>query len=179
MRIGIAGAGGIGSNVALNLVRSGITAFKIIDFDRVESSNLDRQFYFADQVGKLKVEMMRYNLERINPDIKIEIGTERITPENIDQLFIDCDTIVEGLDKQADKKMVLEHFGQSKRLVVSANGIAGSDIGNIQVKKIGNIHIIGDFTTDCCHAALHAHKVVTVAARMTAVLLTSGTDNEK
>ncbi len=173
MRIGIAGAGGIGSNVAVNLVRSGITVFKIIDFDRVESSNLDRQFYFADQVGKLKVEMLRHNLERISPDIEIETGTERITPANIDQLFINCDTIVEGLDKQADKKMVLEHFGQSKRLVVSASGIAGSDISTIRGKKIGNTHIIGDFTTDCCHAALHAHKVITVAASMTAVLLSS------
>ncbi len=173
MKIGIAGAGGIGSNVAMNLVRSGITAFKIIDFDRVESSNLNRQFYFADQVGKLKVDMLRYNLERIDPDIEIEISTERITPANIDQLFINCDTIVEGLDKQADKKMVLEHFGQSKQLVVAASGIAGSDIATIQVKKIGNTHVIGDFTTDCCHVALYAHKVITVAASMTAILLSS------
>ncbi|WP_319547737.1 sulfur carrier protein ThiS adenylyltransferase ThiF [Desulfogranum marinum] len=173
MKIGIAGAGGIGSNVAVNLVRSGITALKIIDFDRVESSNLDRQFYFADQVGKMKVDMLRYNLMRINPDVEIEISTERITPSNIDQLFIHCDTIVEGLDKKTDKKLVLEHFGQSKRLVISASGIAGSDIATIQVKKIGNTHVVGDFITDCCHATLYAHKVITVAAGMTAVLLSS------
>ena len=173
MRIGIAGAGGIGSNVAVNLVRSGITAFKIIDFDRIESSNLDRQFYFADQVGKLKVDMLRHNLKRINPDVVIETAVERITPTNIDQLFIHCDTIVEGLDKQADKKLVIEHCGQSKRLVVSASGIAGSDIATIQTKKIGNTHVIGDFNTDCCDAPLYAHKVITVAARMTAVLLSS------
>lgn len=54
MKIGIAGAGGIGSNVAANLVRSGVTSLKIVDFDRVESSNLNRQFYFSDQIGCLK-----------------------------------------------------------------------------------------------------------------------------
>lgn len=173
MKIGIAGAGGIGSNVAVNLIRSGITTLKIIDFDRVESSNLNRQFYFADQVGQLKVEMLRHNLERINPAIEVEIARKRITPENIDRLFIDCDTIVEGLDNQADKKMLLEHFGQSKRLVVSASGIAGSDLATVQIKKIGNTRVVGDFTTDCRHAPLHAHKVVAIACQMTTFLLSS------
>ncbi len=45
MRIGIAGAGGLGSNVAVNLVRTGITSIKIVDFDEIEESNLNRQFY--------------------------------------------------------------------------------------------------------------------------------------
>ena len=62
MKIGIAGVGGIGSNVALNLVRSGVMQLKLIDFDRVEPGNLNRQFYFADQIGLFKVEALKINL---------------------------------------------------------------------------------------------------------------------
>ena len=66
MRIGIAGAGGIGSNVAMLLVRAGFTKFTIVDFDYLEQSNLNRQFYFEDQLGKSKVESLKINLERIS-----------------------------------------------------------------------------------------------------------------
>lgn len=178
MKIGIAGAGGIGSNVAANLVRSGITRLRVIDDDRVEPSNLNRQFYFLDQVGHFKVEMLQRNLERINPEVRVESLIERITPENIDRLFTGCDTIVEGLDRQADKKMLLESFGLSKQLVVSASGIAGADLTPITCKQIGNTHIVGDFITDCSHAELCAHKVIAVAARMTAILLASGAPDD-
>ena len=65
MRIGIAGAGGLGSNVAVNLVRTGVKKLKIVDFDVVDESNLNRQFYFMDQVGRPKVEALRENLLRI------------------------------------------------------------------------------------------------------------------
>ena len=72
MKIGIAGAGGLGSNVALNLVRSGIDAFRIVDFDCVEASNLNRQFYFRDQIGRPKVEALRENLQRIRPEVEVD-----------------------------------------------------------------------------------------------------------
>ncbi len=72
MKIGIAGAGGIGSNVAVNLVRSSASALKIVDFDRVELSNLNRQFYFHDQIGRFKVEALAENLRRIRPECHLE-----------------------------------------------------------------------------------------------------------
>lgn len=171
MNIGIAGVGGIGSNVAVNLVRSGIKELTVVDFDRVEPSNLNRQFYFADQVGQKKVDMLSVNLRRIAPDLKIHCHDLRLTPDNIGPLFHNCDTIVEGLDKGEDKKMVLEQFGTSK-FIVSACGIGGSDITPIETRRLGTSHIVGDFVTECSQHRLYAHKVIAVAARMTQLLLT-------
>ncbi|ADW18075.1 UBA/THIF-type NAD/FAD binding protein [Desulfobulbus propionicus DSM 2032] len=170
MNIGIAGVGGIGSNVAVNLVRSGVEALTIVDFDRVEPSNLNRQFYFADQIGRYKVDALRENLQRIRPELRVETTVERIDAANCLTLFADCDLIVEGFDRQADKKMLLEAFG-TERIVVSACGIAGSDLGSIRIRRIGNCHIVGDFTTDCSEAPLFAHKVLTVANHMSAIIL--------
>lgn len=170
MKIGIAGVGGIGSNVALNLVRSGIDLLRIVDFDRVESSNLNRQFYFFDQIGQLKVDALSVNLTRINPQLKIESVAERINPTNCHQLFADCDLIVEGFDRQADKKMLFETFADS-RIVVSASGIAGCDLATINTRRLGNGYIVGDFTTDCAQAPLYSHKVSTVANHMCEFIL--------
>ncbi len=82
MNIGIAGVGGIGSNVAIILVRSGIDTLTLVDFDRVEAANLNRQFYFADQVGRLKVAMLAENLRRIRPGIAIETVVARLDAGN-------------------------------------------------------------------------------------------------
>lgn len=174
MKIGIAGVGGIGSNVAVNLVRSGIRKLTLVDFDRVELSNLNRQFYFTDQIGHKKVDMLTVNLQRIAPELQIQSHHLRLTPDNIGQLFQNCDTIVEGLDQSEDKKMVLEQFGASK-FVVSACGIGGSKIDQIATRSLGTSHIVGDFVTDCSQHQLYAHKVIAVAARMTELLLTHRT----
>jgi sulfur carrier protein ThiS adenylyltransferase len=170
MKIGIAGVGGIGSNVAVNLVRSGIDWLRIVDFDRVEISNLNRQFYFHDQIGRLKVEALTENLTRIRPDLRIDARAVRIDAANCRALFADCDLIVEGFDRQADKKMLLETFG-TERIVVSACGIAGADLGEIRSRRLGGCRIVGDFATDCADAPLFAHKVSTVANHMSAVIL--------
>jgi len=170
MKIGIAGVGGIGSNVALNLVRSGITRLKFIDFDRIEPSNLNRQFYFADQVGMFKVEALMINLSRINPEVRLEALVQRIDADNCKSLFADCDLIVEGFDRQGDKKMLFETFAESK-IVVSASGIAGSELDTIRTRQIGKACIAGDFTTDCDQAPLYSHKVTTVANYMSQFIL--------
>lgn len=171
MKIGIAGVGGIGSNVAVNLVRSGVTCLKLTDCDRVELSNLNRQFYFADQVGKNKVDMLRQNLTRIVPNLQLETSCCQVTIENIRDLFEDCSIIVEGFDRIAEKKMLLEKFSSSDKLIVSANGIAGERLDRVRSKKIGNCFIVGDFSTDCKNAPLYAHKIMAVTAVMTALIL--------
>jgi sulfur carrier protein ThiS adenylyltransferase len=173
MKIGIAGVGGIGSNVAVNLVRSGVDCLKIVDFDRVEASNLNRQFYFHDQIGRLKVEALSENLRRIRPDLHIEALAVRVEDANCRQIFAGCDLIVEGFDRQADKKMLVEQFG-GDRIVIAACGIAGSDLDRIRVRSMGNCRIVGDFATDCAEAPLFAHKVATVANHMSKLILQQG-----
>ena len=68
-KIGVAGLGGLGSNVLSHLVRAGIRRFVAADFDVVSASNLNRQFFFADQVGRKKTEALAENLRRIAPDL--------------------------------------------------------------------------------------------------------------
>jgi sulfur carrier protein ThiS adenylyltransferase len=173
MRIGIAGVGGIGSNVAVYLARSGLTDLRIIDFDRVETTNLNRQYYFADQLGRYKVEALRENLRRIRAEVKVEALVQRIDRGNCQALFADCPVVVEGFDGAADKKMLVEMLG-GDRLVVAACGIAGSDLTGLRVQRVGNCFIAGDFVTDCTKAPLFAHKVAAVAAQMTSLILQLG-----
>ena len=174
MKIGIAGAGGIGSNVAMMLARSGVHALRIVDFDRVEAANLNRQFYFSDQIGELKVAMLAENLRRIRPGIAIETVPARLDAGNCAEIFADCQLVVEGLDLAWEKKMLLEILAAGSRKIVSACGIAGTDLSGIRVRQVGNCHIVGDFCSDYARQPLHAHKVLTVACRMTEIILHPG-----
>ena len=96
VKVGIAGAGGLGSNCAFNLVRSGFYKFKIVDFDVVEPSNLNRQFFFLDQLGMPKVLALEENLRRINPEVRIEAIQQKVQKDNA-RAFDDCDVVVEPL----------------------------------------------------------------------------------
>ncbi|MBT8340840.1 MAG: thiamine biosynthesis protein ThiF, partial [Desulfatitalea sp.] len=108
MKIGIAGAGGIGSNVAVHLIRSGLRRFKLVDDDRVETGNLNRQYYFHDQVGRVKVDALAENLLRIAPGAQIESVRLRLDQNNMARLFADCDVVVEGFDGRPQKKLLIE-----------------------------------------------------------------------
>ena len=171
IKTGIAGIGGIGSNVAQILVRSGLGYLKIIDFDNVEQSNLNRQFYFADQVGYLKTDMLKENLKKINPKIIIKKRNIKINRNNIESIFSDCDLIVEGLDKKEDKKMLFENFVKLNKPVVSASGIAGDNIKSISTRKMGNNYITGDFISDDDVVELFPAKVIMVASIMSSIVL--------
>lgn len=124
-QVGIAGVGGLGSNTAVHLVRSGFMRLTLVDFDCVEPSNLNRQFYFADQLGRLKVEALAENLLRINPDLELSLSAERLTTENIGEILGDCAIWVEAFDKAEAKKMIVESALRLEKPIVSASGLAG------------------------------------------------------
>ncbi len=170
-KIGIAGVGGIGSRVAELLVRSGEQRLKLIDFDRVERSNLNRQFYFDHQTGGLKTEMLKKNLQQIRPHVEIETETRKINKDNICALFSDCTIIVEGFDRKENKKMLVEAFARTDKRVVSASGIAGFSLDAIGHRRIGNCTIVGDFSTDEAENQLFPPKVLVVAAMMAGIVL--------
>ncbi len=148
--IGIAGAGGLGSNVALNLTRSGFKNFTIVDFDKIEYSNLNRQFYFYKQTGKAKVFALKENLLIINPNLNIKVYQEKINEQNINFFFKDCDVIIEALDKAKYKKMLVENYINSKKLIVAASGIGGcGESDAVKIHKIRqNLYIVGDLKTE-------------------------------
>jgi sulfur carrier protein ThiS adenylyltransferase len=172
MRIGIAGAGGIGSNVAVQLIRAGLKCFlKIVDFDCIEISNLNRQFYFADQVGQPKAPTLVENLKRIDPSADLQALVLRLTARNMAQTFDAMDIVVEGFDGAADKKILLETFAGTSKTVVAASGVAGLDLDGITVRTLGNCHIVGDFSTEAGTDNLYAPKVILVASVMSQIIL--------
>jgi sulfur carrier protein ThiS adenylyltransferase len=174
MKIGIAGCGGIGSNVAVNLVRSGVKQIKLVDFDLVDASNLNRQFYFKDQIGRPKVEMLAINLKRIDPNLTTETLMLKLDAANIAPTFADCHLVVEGFDGQVQKKLLLEALADTDKIVVSASGIAGHCMKDISIRQMGNCAVVGDFKTDCRHAGLYAPKVTAIAAMMADIVLEKG-----
>ena len=118
--VGIAGAGGLGSNAAAHLVRSGIRRLVVADFDHVTPSNLNRQFYFIDQVGMKKVTALEANLKRINPELEMRTLAIRLDAGNVGQVFERCHIIVEALDRAQEKKMMADAFMADPRLLVCA-----------------------------------------------------------
>ncbi len=178
MKVGIAGVGGIGSNVAVHLFRAGCTSLKLVDFDRVELSNLNRQFYFVDQIGGYKVDMLRENLLAIVPNAAIDTTRLRLTSENMLETFSDCQLLVEGFDDQQSKKMLVETFAESGMPVISASGIAGREMAAIRVHRLGNCTIVGDFQTDFQTESLYGPKISVIAAMMADLVLKMGGYND-
>lgn len=148
--IGIAGAGGLGSNCAVNLVRSGFINFVIVDFDVIEFSNLNRQFYFYDQIGRPKVEALKANLLSINPNLQLKMLQQRIEETNVAAIFEKCHIIVEAFDQSKYKKMIVEQYMQSDKFVISASGIAGwANSDELTTHKIKeNVYIVGDLSSE-------------------------------
>src|SRR5512133_738318 len=145
-KIGIAGAGGLGSNSALGLIRWGFDTFIIADFDIVSLSNLNRQQYLASDIDKPKVECLRRNLLAINPDVTCEIYRERVTVSNAHDIFGSCDCIIEAFDNAESKAMIVNEFLTEDKLVVSASGLGGyGQSDRIVTRKIhNNFYLIGD-----------------------------------
>jgi sulfur carrier protein ThiS adenylyltransferase len=171
--IGIAGAGGLGSNCASFLVRSGFTRFIIADHDCVEPSNLNRQFYYIDQVGHPKVTALRHNLQRINPDVSVTAVQKRCTADVCAEIFSGCDIIVEAFDTPSAKAMLIDVFGGSERLLVCASGIAGyGNSERIRTRKIAsNVYCIGDLHTAVGIEQKPLAPCVTIAAAKQADLV--------
>lgn len=144
---GIAGAGGLGSNCAVALARSGIGKLIIADFDTVIESNLNRQYYFYNQIGQIKVFALKNNLEHINPNVKIEIHNVKIDEDNLTHIFANCDIIVEAFDKADEKQMLIETVLTEfpDKPVISGLGMAGfGETNSLHSRKIDNLYICGD-----------------------------------
>ncbi|EMS81497.1 sulfur carrier protein ThiS adenylyltransferase ThiF [Desulfotignum phosphitoxidans] len=171
MKVGIAGVGGIGSNVARHLAQTGVKTLVIADFDCVEVSNLNRQFYRTDQASLKKTDCLKDNLLAINPDMEIETVDMKIGPGDAAHIFRDCDVVVEGFDQKQLKKMLIEEMSDTGKMMVSASGIAGWDLTSVTTKKIGSCQVVGDFVSDQGDHALFPPKIALVAAHMASIVL--------
>lgn len=151
-RVGVAGLGGLGSSVAIALARVGVGELVLADFDVVEPSNLNRQQYFIDQIGKAKVDAMEENLRRVNPYVKISSHKAVLDDKNIPEFFCNVDVLVEAFDKAESKAVLLNTMakGCPEVPVVAASGVAGHGPSNsIHTARFGdNYYIVGDQETE-------------------------------
>ena len=150
-KVGIAGAGGLGSNCAVALARVGVGNLIIADFDEIEKSNLNRQYYFKNQIGKQKVIALKENILKIDPDINVEIHNIKLNIKLIVEIFKDCDIIVEAFDLAEMKQMLIETVLSEfpDKLLVVGIGMAGwGNSNSIKVRNDGNLYICGDEKTE-------------------------------
>jgi len=132
----------------------------------VAPSNLNRQFYFADQVGMKKIEALEANLQRIDPDVELETVDLRLTADNAGRIFNACAIVVEALDQAEDKKMMAECFLAGPCVLVSASGIGGwGDSDRIRTRKIGTrCVLVGDESSEISAAMPPTAAIVGIAA---------------
>ena len=150
-KVAIAGLGGLGSNIAVALARIGVGHLHLIDFDKVDISNLNRQHYFISHLNKYKTQALAEQLQMINPYLNIVTDCIKVTEDNIFSLFKDEDIICEAFDVPENKAMlvnkVLELFPE--KYIISGSGMAGFGHSNeIHTRKgMGKFYICGDEKT--------------------------------
>lgn len=143
----IAGLGGLGSNIAVALARVGIGELRLIDFDVVEPSNLNRQSYEIGDLGKYKTKAIKEQLLRINPYNNYITSNMKIEKEDVTTLCEGVDVVVEAFDNPQYKAMLVnEVLAGTDKPIVSASGMAGLHNPNtIQTKQIGKrLFLAGD-----------------------------------
>lgn len=167
--VAVCGLGGLGSCIALCLARAGIGRLILIDYDRVELSNLHRQQYKPGQIGLLKTEALAENLKEINPYIRLETVTERITEENFSEILKNAQIICEAFDDPEAKAMLVNGVLEKmpEKYLIAASGMAGMDSANsICTKKVmGHFYLCGDGKSEVKESmGLTAARVMVCAA---------------
>lgn len=179
-RVAVCGLGGLGSNIAIALARAGVGHLHLIDLDRVDITNLNRQQYFVRQLGLLKTDALQETLTDIAPYCDITTNSVKITEENFAQLLEKEDIICEAFDCSEAKAMlvngVLERFPE--KYLLSSSGMAGFGSANTIVTRhvFQHFYLCGDGMSDvndgiglvssrvlAC-AAHEAHMVIRILA---------------
>ncbi len=167
--VAVCGLGGLGSNIAISLARAGIGRLILIDFDRVDISNLHRQQYKASQIGQYKTEALISNLHEIAPYISLTIHTVKITESNFAGLLSDADIICEAFDNAEAKAMLVNGVLETMpdKYLIAASGMAGFDSSNtIRTRRITeHFYLCGDEVSDVAdNIGLVSSRVMLCAA---------------
>lgn len=175
-RVAVCGLGGLGSNIAIALARAGVGHLHLIDFDRVDLTNLNRQQYAVGQLGQYKTDALRETLSLVSPYCDVTCDTIQVTEENLPDLLKAEDYICEAFDRAEAKAMlvsgVLEHFPE--KYLVAASGLAGLGSANtIQTRRVSKrFYLCGDGTSDSSVGlGLVASRVLVCAAHEANMIL--------
>ena len=151
-RAAVCGLGGLGSNIALALARAGLGTLHLIDFDRVDLSNLNRQQYSFSQLGLYKTEALRENILSAAPYCRVIIDTVRINENNFSNLLSMDGIICEALDRAEEKAMLVNNILEAfpDKYIVAASGMAGLGSSNsIRTRRISDrFYLCGDQSSD-------------------------------
>lgn len=174
--VAVCGAGGLGSNIAVHLARAGVGHLHIIDFDKVETTNLNRQYYFSDQIGMPKVTALKENILRITPCCKVTAEILRIDEATMPGLFENEDIVCEAFDKAEAKAMLANHILENhpEKILITGSGMAGTGPANdIKTRRVaGNFYVCGDGTSDVDkEESLLGSRVAVVAAHQAHLVL--------
>ena len=174
--VAICGLGGLGSNVAVALARAGVGRLILIDFDRVDITNLHRQQYKANQIGSYKADALAENLLEIAPYTEVKPVTAKVTEENFAELLKDADIVCEAFDNAQSKAMLAN--GVLERLphgyLVAASGMAGMGSPNsIHTRTVTKrFYLCGDEVSDVADTiGLVAPRVMLCAAHQAHTVL--------
>ena len=168
-KVAIVGLGGLGSNVALWLARLGVGQLLLYDFDKVELSNLNRQYYFLEDVGQYKATALLRHLKAVNPYGNYCSEVVRLTEDNLPELLSEAHIVCEALDKPEAKALlvngVLESFPD--KYLVSASGLAGfASSASMQVRQVTpHFYLCGDGISDMLQLPLCGARVGLCAAQ--------------
>lgn len=174
--VAVCGLGGLGSNIAISLARAGIGKLILIDFDRVDITNLHRQQYKASQIGRYKTDALTENLKEIAPYAEIQAHTVRFNESNACDLLKDADIICEAFDNAECKSMLTDTVLEKMpdKFLVAASGMAGMDSANkIKTRKITDkFYLCGDGVSDVNdNIGLVAPRVMLCAAHQAHTVL--------
>ena len=172
----ICGLGGLGSNIAIALARAGIGRLILVDFDRVDITNLHRQQYKAEQIGKYKTEALAANLLEISPYTEVKGVTEKVTEDNFPELLEGADIVCEAFDNAEAKAMLVNGVLQKlpECYLVAASGMAGMGSPNrIETRRITDrFYLCGDGVSDVEETmGLVAPRVMLCAAHQAQTVL--------
>lgn len=174
--VAVCGLGGLGSNIAIALARMGVGRLVLIDFDRVDITNLHRQQYKASQIGQFKAEALAQNLREIDPYLQLIPHVCRVTEDNLAALMGEADIICEAFDDpEAKALLVNEAFARfPEKYLVAASGMAGLEPGNqIRTRQITErFFLCGDETSEASQGhGLFASRVMLCAAHQAHTVL--------
>ena len=173
--VAVCGLGGLGSNVAISLARAGLGTLRLIDFDKVDISNLHRQQYSVSQLGMYKTEAMKQTVAEIAPYCNVLTDTVKFTEEKM-SLIADCEIVCDCFDNAECKAMLVNGIAERypEKYIVAASGMSGLHTGNsIQTKKLGKrLYICGDRKNDVADdGTLFAPRVMICAAHQANTVL--------
>ncbi len=146
LRVGVAGCGGLGSNCAIAMVRSGFRRLTLVDFDIVEIGNLNRQQYTAAHLGRPKALCLAEVLRAINPGLEVESVIEKLDTAGARACFAGHDIVIEAFDKAEAKAMLGGVFIGGETFYVTASGLCGiGKSDDIRIRRLASRSwLVGD-----------------------------------